>query len=326
MKRYQRSFVWASLLVVFSFVYLVFKFPSIQEQKVEILSKFADRLAGWMPNILIVIIIFIFTNLTINISTHFITKYFEKKGKKEQDLFLVLIVYKYIVWFLAVMVSLSTLFKNFGSLLTSIGLIGFGITFALQKPILNFVGWLSIIANGPYKMGDRIMINSMKGDVFNIKVMYTYLREVNNDDEITGRVVTIPNEFVLSYGTTNFTRGSPYVWEEVSYSITYESNWKKAIKIIEESADELLGEEMKKLAQEWSKVQRRFEVGTSVFDKPILRLSLADSWINIKVRYLIDVRKKKGVNTKLNSIVLGKFEKTKDIKLAYPHMHVILDK
>ncbi|MEK6862303.1 MAG: mechanosensitive ion channel family protein, partial [Nanoarchaeota archaeon] len=73
-------------------------------------------------------------------------------------------------------------------------------------------------------------------------------------------------------------------------------------------------------------VKRRFEVGTSVFDKPIIRLSLADSWINLRVRYLIDVRKKKGVNTKLNSIVLEKFGNTKDIKLAYPHMHVILDK
>ncbi len=326
MKRYQRSFVWASLLVVFSFIYLAFKFPSIQEQKVEILSKFADRLAAWMPNILIVVIIFIFTNLTINISVHFITKYFEKRGKKEQDLFLILIVYKYVVWFLAVMISLSVLFKNFASLLTSIGLIGFGITFALQKPILNFVGWLSIIANGPYKIGDRIMINGLKGDVFNIKVMYTYLREVNNNEDITGKVVTIPNEFVLSHGTTNFTRGSPYIWEEVSYSITYESNWKKAIKIIEESANELLGEEMKKLAEEWSKVHRRFDTGTSVFDKPNIRLSLEDSWIKIKVRYLIDVHRKKGVNTKLNSIVMDKFGKTKDIKLAYPHMHVILDK
>ncbi len=326
MKRMQRSFIWGMLLVVFGLAYLLFRFPAIQTERVAFFGNVADKIAGWIPSILLLLIIIILTNLIINVSVLFITKYFEKRGKREEDLFLIIIVYKYIIWFLAVMISLSVLFKNFASLLTSLGLIGFGITFALQKPILNFVGWLSIIANGPYKIGDRIMINNFRGDVFNIKVMYTYIREVNSNDDLTGRVVSIPNEFVLSYQTTNFTKGTPYIWREISFAVTYESNWKEAIKIIEKIADEVVGETMKKLAKEWKDVHRKFDSGTSVQERPSILLSLADSWINIRLRYLVHVREGHGINTKINSLVLERFSKARNIKLAYPHMHVMLDK
>jgi len=326
MRRPQRALVSVVLLIVFSLLYLAFKFPDLQTEKGLIFSKIIDRVFSYVPSVILTIIIFIFTTLVIQTSTHFISRYFEKRGKKEEDIFLILIVYKYLVWFLALMIGLSTIFKNFGSLLTSLGLIGFGITFALQKPILNFVGWLSIITNVPYKIGDRIRINNVKGDVFNVKVMYTYLREVDMDDSFTGRVVSVPNEFVLTYETVNYTKGSPYVWEEFTYGVTYESDWKKAAEIISKCADEVFGKEMKELAKEFKDVQRKFDVGTAISEKPSIRVSLMPSSVDIRIRVLLNIRKKSELKTNINEVVLERLLKTKNINIAYPHTHIILDK
>src|SRR3989344_8991050 len=122
------------------------------------------------------------------------------------------------------------LYNQVGSLITSLGLIGFGITFALQKPILNFVGWLTIVFNKTYKLGDVVSINNTNGRVYDIKAMYTNVSELDSIGDPTGKSISIPNEFVLTSSVTNFTKGTNYIWDEVAIYLTYQSNWKKAQK------------------------------------------------------------------------------------------------
>ncbi|MDD3160032.1 MAG: mechanosensitive ion channel [Candidatus ainarchaeum sp.] len=125
-------------------------------------------------------------------------------------------------------------FKNLDALITSIGLIGLGLTFALQKPVMNFVGWLTITTKDIYSEGDRVKIGTIKGDVKEIQIMNTVLYGFLEKSEAQSqKIITLPNDLVLTTEVENYSKNSNYVLEELQISITYESNYIKAMKLLE---------------------------------------------------------------------------------------------
>ena len=62
-------------------------------------------------------------------------------------------------------VIVSFLFSNWYAAAVSLGLISLILGFALQTPISSFIGWIYIIIRTPYRIGDRIQIDTFKGDV-----------------------------------------------------------------------------------------------------------------------------------------------------------------
>jgi len=76
--------------------------------------------------------------------------------------------------------------------------------------------------------------------IIDIGIFYTTLLETNEwvkGDQATGRLSIIPNSFVLSGVVNNYTKDHPYIWDEISIPITYDSDWKEALKIIEAVID-----------------------------------------------------------------------------------------
>ena len=198
------------------------------------------------------------------------------------------------------------MFKQVGSLITSLGLIGFGITFALQKPILNFVGWLTIVFNKTYKLGDVVSINNTNGRVYDIKAMYTNVSELDSIGDPTGKSISIPNEFVLTSPVTNFTKGTNYVWDEVAIYLTYKSNWKKAQKkaekIIQDYYDKNIKKELKKTFKEEFNAQNEI----------VPRISINEKGVILRFRYLVDFNSANETKGAMIKILLDKL-KGKDI-------------
>ncbi|HZX34370.1 MAG TPA: hypothetical protein VFF09_03240, partial [archaeon] len=86
-----------------------------------------------VPAFIDVLTLIVGTEIFLIITRYIIAKYLENRGKKK-EIRIILTLYTYLVWGFMAMFLASTIFKDIGALLTSIGLIGFGITFALQKP------------------------------------------------------------------------------------------------------------------------------------------------------------------------------------------------
>lgn len=180
-----------------------------------------------LPKFIIVFFLFVF----IKIVTSSIKILVANKEEKNADFRTIrtLNFLRYGIWVLFVIVSASIVFEDVGALITSLGLIGFGVTFALQKPILNFVGWLNINLNRSFKIGDRIKIGNYVGDVAEIRMMHTILSSViGGADQYSGKTVSIPNELLLSEPVENYTKDDNFIKQEIKVSITYESDWKKA--------------------------------------------------------------------------------------------------
>jgi len=294
-----------ALLIVFIVIYMLF-----EKYGLDYLQKITPfKIERNILDIIIFIVIIILTYLFVNFSSGILKSYLINKGDK-RDVKLFISVYKYFIWFAVIFVSLALLFKQIGSLITSIGLIGFGVTLALQKPILNFVGWLTIVFSKSYKIGDIIHINNIQGQVYDITIMNTLLAELNQEGDSTGKSVSIPNEFVLTSAVTNYSKGTSNVWDNVCVYLTYKSNWKKARAIVEKLVQDVINKYSKNGANLISK--NRLEK----YQKPIVRVNVYEKGIILKFIYFIDYGIANDVKTKLNSKILETLSKHKDIILG----------
>ena len=60
-----------------------------------------------------------------------------------------------------------------GGLTVAFGVAGAGIAFALQEVIASVAGWVAVSFGGFYKVGDRVQLGGIKGDVIDIGVLRT---------------------------------------------------------------------------------------------------------------------------------------------------------
>ncbi|HIP17197.1 MAG TPA: mechanosensitive ion channel [Methanothermococcus okinawensis] len=282
--------------------------------------KYVMPLENYINEVIIVVILILGTLIFLDISLELIKRYFEKKGEL-RDFPIFASVFKYVTWFIAGLIVISLIYKDIGSLVMSLGIIGAALTFALQRPIMNFAGWVNIIITRPFKINDRISIKDIgMGDVYKIDTMHIYLREVVL--EPTGRTLIIPNAYVLTNAITNYTKGSQYIWDNVKVAITYESNIEKAKKLVFMACDEVVGTTMRRLAEIWMNKPRMF-TKSKIFDKPVIRMNFLERGVEIKVRYLVDAYEWADIKTKIINKIIEKIDKEEDVEIAYPHMEII---
>src|SRR5207244_8946127 len=107
-----------------------------------------------------------------------------------------------------------------------LGLVGFGVTLALQKPLLAAVGWLNINAQGLYTVGDRIKVKEVRGDVLKVGLLTTILWEIEGElGRPTGRRVSFGNQLVLEKPIVNYTADLPYNWNMLHIAVAKEADW-----------------------------------------------------------------------------------------------------
>ena len=213
---------------------------------------------------------------------------------------------------------------NIQALLVSYGILAAGAAVALQDVFKNFAGSLVIFIIGTYHIGDRIEINSKIGDVVNIGIFYTTLLETNewvNGDQATGRLSIIPNSLVLSGIVNNYTRDHPYIWDEISIPITYDSDWKEALQIIERVIDTETKEITTKSETSVSKLSDKYYLPQKATE-PTVFATLTDNWINLNIRYITEVRQRRIVRDRLNRTLLSELEKVDNIKIASESMDI----
>jgi len=146
------------------------------------------------------------------------------------------------IWWTIYLIILVIIFVGFTKLGTSIGLIGLGLSLAFQRPILNILGWFTLVTKQLYKEGERIevfaqrSIQLIRGDVKEINLFHTILEGLYKDTEMkSGKIISFPNEFILFSEIRNYSKESNYILHEVSVNITIDSNYEKAREIFEKS-------------------------------------------------------------------------------------------
>ncbi len=235
--------------------------------------------------------------------------------------------FTHIIWIIVVIGGLLYI-GGYQNLALSIGLVSAAIVYVLQVPILNAIGWLYVSSTKLYRIGDRIEINGKKGDVADITIMHTFMREINNwlDGDIhTGRLISVPNKEVFDSGTKNYTKASPYIWDSVKVAVTYESNHEKAKKIVLNVIKDIAGDNMETIGLEVLKMADFPELADLFITKPTAFVKMAESSVIIEGVYSCSAHERSKMHSEISAEILKRFAKTEDVSIAYPHMHLVGD-
>jgi small-conductance mechanosensitive channel len=201
-----------------------------------------------------------------------------------------------------------------------IGLFLAGIAISMRDVFSNVVGWFLIMSHKGFKQGDRIKVGNITGDVIDIGLLRTMLAEIGGwvkADQSTGRLVSIPNSMIISNEIYNFTQGYEYIWDEISILVTYESDWRRAEKIITEIAMKDF-EEKKEHIQEKLKMVRSKYLLRYNFISPKVYVRIADSGVELTLRYMVPARRRRTAQDTINREILAAFSEEKTVELAYP--------
>src|SRR5260370_9826248 len=110
-----------------------------------------------------------------------------------------------------------------------------GIAVALQNVILSIAGYFFLIGRYGIKVGDRVSVAGVTGDVIEIGLVKLSLMELagsGNDRQPTGRVVVFSNAIVFQPSGNFFKQlpGTNFIWNEVSLTLAPDCDYRLAEK------------------------------------------------------------------------------------------------
>ncbi|AZH26067.1 mechanosensitive ion channel family protein [Haloplanus aerogenes] len=223
---------------------------------------------------------------------------------------------------LGIIAGFGIVTRDWVSVLFSLGVVGFAITFALQGALASLIGWLYIVIKRPYAVGDRIAIESTRGDVTTIDLFVTEVWEIDGElvssNQPSGRIVTVPNSVVLSSHVVNFHgEGVPYVWNELSVQVAYETDLDFAVDVMTEAAADHLGDEMAAGVEQYRERLAETPVDLDVNERPTVNVVQDESWVELRLRYLVHPRRGTRARNTLYREILDRFNDHPD-RVAFP--------
>ena len=213
--------------------------------------------------------------------------------------------------YFTILLFITVVFSDrLGNLTVALGVAGAGITFALQEVIASIAGWFAISFAGFYRIGDRVQIGAIRGDVIDIGILRTTLMEIGewiNADQYNGRIVRIANSFVFREPVYNYSGDFPFVWDEVNIPIKFISDQRTSRRIMERVLEETSKEDMSVAETSWRRMVRKYLV-EPISVEPMVTISINDNWVTYNLRYVVHYKRRRFTKDQVYSRVLQEIE------------------
>ena len=125
---------------------------------------------------------------------------------------------QYLVLALGFLIGVNTVGINLSALSFVAGAVGVGVGFGLQNITNNFISGIIILFERPIKIGDRIEVGDVNGDVVHIAARSTTVR---TNDNIA---IIIPNSSFISSNVINWSHGDSKVRFRVPVQVSYDTD------------------------------------------------------------------------------------------------------
>lgn len=160
---------------------------------------------------------------------HALNRVSEQKLNKQNNAALHKLL-KYVFYTVLVMYILSCFGIKLTALLGAAGIAGLAIGFAAQTTVSNVISGLFVITEGVVKVGDRIVVSGVTGDVDSIDLLSTKVHTLDN------QLVRIPNSSIIN---TTFQNNSYYPTRRITFAIglEYGTDIRYALDILSKAPD-----------------------------------------------------------------------------------------
>jgi len=224
------------------------------------------------------------------------------------------------------LISIIFIWSNrFASFATFLGLVSAGLAIAFKDPIANIAAWYYILADKPFKVGDRVEIDHHIGDIIDISLFQITMIEIRNwvqADQSTGRIIHVPNSKVFNQSVMNYSTLVGHLWNEIRLPLTLDSNWRRAKEVMEtilQTHAPTLSDDVYKALEELSD---KYMITASKLS-PIVFTSIEDNGIVLTMRYMCPIRQRRASANILYEEILTQLGPLKDVRFSYNTLRIL---
>ncbi|HZQ19243.1 MAG TPA: mechanosensitive ion channel family protein [Terriglobales bacterium] len=230
-----------------------------------------------------------------------------------------LLLRRIVLWVTILIIIILTFASQLGSAVTFAGLITAGIAVAMQNVITSIVGYFFLIGKYGLRVGDRVQIAGVTGEVVDIGLVRIHLMELGGpaDSQPTGRVVAFSNSVVFQAGPGIFKQipGTNFIWHELKLTLATETDYHQARERITQAVDSALGNYRDAIAAQRRLVERNLSTVTATELQPKIRLHYGATGIEATIRYPVEIGKAAEIDEHLMRELIAAFEREPRMKL-----------
>jgi small-conductance mechanosensitive channel len=223
-------------------------------------------------------------------------------------------IVRYVV-VVVIIIVLAAIWRPFaGRLGVVLGFVTAGIAFAMQEVVGAFAGWISIATGRLYRVGDRVDVGGVRGDVIDITPLRTKLMEMGSPKDteswvggrqLTGRIVSVSNKAVFTSPVFNYSSAFDFLWEELVVPVPYDEDWKRAEEILTEAVWEVSARSDARRAVE--QMRRSYPIPPTDLE-PRVFVRATDNWIELAARFVVPVRTARSAKDDISRHVLEELD------------------
>ncbi len=238
-------------------------------------------------------------------------------------------------FFLVLIILLFAYIENVSYLVTVLGFASAGIAIAMKDWFMSMLGWLVIVLGGSIHVGDRIRVDKdgkmYVGDVLDISLLrITMLEDITlttyKHNRRAGRIIFIPNNYIFTDMIANYTHATlKTVWDGIDFTITFNSNHKKAQHIARETAKKYAKGYTDITRKQLNKLRAKYSLkNTNV--EPRVYSFIEENGIRISLWYMTNAYATLTLRSTISAEILDLIKEEEDIVIAYPSQHLYLEK
>jgi small-conductance mechanosensitive channel len=217
-----------------------------------------------------------------------------------------LLVRRVILWAVALVIIGIALSTEASSFATFAGLLTAGIAVAMQSVLVSIVGYFFLIGKYGLRVGDRIQIANVTGEVIDLGLVRLHMMELGAQNSPTGRVVAFANSVVFQAAGGIFKQipGVSIAWREVVLALPADGNYAAIKERLLGAARRVLEDYRDDLERQARELQRTSLSNAPETAQPLVQLRFSPGSIDAIVRYPVPMHRAAEVEERMSRELL----------------------
>jgi len=244
------------------------------------------------------------------------TKYIRDIRRRRQ----ILVIRRLCIGFLSGLVMIFGLVTQFSSLATFAGFIVAGLAVGLQTILLSVVAYFFIIGRYGVRVGDRITIAGVTGDVAEVGLVRFYIHELAGsgvDLYPSGRVAIFSNAVLFQAATPLYKQlpGTEYLWHELTVKLAPDADYRPVVQAMLKSIESVYEKYRPQIEQQHRQMESWMD---SSIQAPIIQsnLQLVDGGLQFWARYPVLIRGASATDDRMTESLLQTIASDPNIKAS----------
>jgi small-conductance mechanosensitive channel len=231
-----------------------------------------------------------------------------------------LLIRRIAVWVAMLIIIVLTFSSELTSVATFAGLLTAGVVVALQNVILSVAGYFFLIGKYGIRVGDRVQLAGVNGEVVDVGLVRIHLLELGStggDSQPSGRVVAFSNSIVFQPTSGLFKQipGASFVWHEISLTFGPENDYKAVKQRVTAGVEAGFKEYKEKMERQQRQLELSVNSISSIELHPRVRTHYTQSGIEAIVRYPADFQSVSEIDDAIMRELLAAIDKEPKLKL-----------